>query len=263
MLVRYEQLDRTVAQLQRRALDGFAADGVTAGAINLLPYRRRGLVELPGMEPAFVELDGFSARPVKPTPVPATQDAPAESSAIESDCLRVETAPDGTLTLIDKQTGRRYEQLHRLEDEADVGDLYNFCPIEGAAPWRSESATTLVLREGALVHELELRFAGDDAVTTVVRLVDGIRRVEFRTTIDNRTEDHRLRAVFPVPEASDVRAEGQFALVHRPLVPPAPRTDGPSRPTRRTTRSGRSRSVARAPHQGTPRIRSAPSRNRR
>ncbi len=61
MLVRYEQLDRTVAQLQRRALDGFAADGVTAGAINLLPYRRRGLVELPGMEPAFVELATASA----------------------------------------------------------------------------------------------------------------------------------------------------------------------------------------------------------
>ncbi len=93
-----------------------------------------------------------------------------------------------------------------------------------------------MLREGALVHELELRFAGDDAVTTVVRLVDGIRRVEFRTTIDNRTEDHRLRAVFPVPEASDVRAEGQFALVHRPLVPPAPQTDWaePPDPTHHT-----------------------------
>jgi len=31
--------------------------------------------------------------------------------------------------------------------------------------------------------------------------------------------------VFPVGQASDVRAEGQFALVHRPLVPDPPRTE--------------------------------------
>ena len=37
MLVRYEQLERTVSQLQRRALGGFDADSATAGAINLLP----------------------------------------------------------------------------------------------------------------------------------------------------------------------------------------------------------------------------------
>ena len=81
-----------------------------------------------------------------------------------------------------------------------------------------------------LVHELELRLTGGDAValsvTSIVRLVDGIGRVEFRTTIDNRTEDHRLRAMFPVGAGgSDVRAEGQFALVHRPLAPPPPKTE--------------------------------------
>ena len=234
MLVRYAQLDRTLSQLERRALDGFATDGAAAGAINLLPYRRRGLIELPGMEPAMVELDGFSAHAIEPTRAPAAQDAPKPGNAIESDCLRVEAAPDGTLTLLDKRTGRRYEQLHRLEDEPDVGDLYNFCPVEGTAPWRSESATTRVLQDGPLVHELELQFT--EAITTVVRLIDGIRRVEFRTTIDNRTEDHRLRATFAVGVHDEVRAEGQFAVVHRPHTPPPPRTDWaePPDPTHHT-----------------------------
>ena len=41
------------------------ADAETGvGVVNLLPYRRRGLVELPGHEPAVIELDGFSARSV-------------------------------------------------------------------------------------------------------------------------------------------------------------------------------------------------------
>src|SRR5262249_6391705 len=53
----------------------------------------------------------------------------------------------------------------------------------------------------------------------------GSDRVEFQTTIDNRAKDHRLRVVFPVGRATGpVRAEGQFAVVNRPLFPPAPRT---------------------------------------
>jgi 2-O-(6-phospho-alpha-D-mannosyl)-D-glycerate hydrolase len=243
MLVRYELLDRTVDQLQRRALGGLDAHKATAGAINLLPYRRRGLVELPGMEPATVELDGFSARPVDLVRAPATEPPSINGHpqiAIESDCLRVQTARDGTLTLLDKTTGRRFERLHGLEDELDVGDLYNFCPVDGVPKWRSDSVAARVLRDGPLVHELELRVAGRAAaeltVTTIVRLIDGIGRVEFITTIDNDAKDHRLRAVFPVGEASDVRAEGQFALVRRPLVPDPPRTEWvePPDPTQHT-----------------------------
>jgi mannosylglycerate hydrolase len=237
MLVRYEQLERTVSQLQRRALGGFDAHGATAGAVNLLPSRRRCLVELPGMEPATVELDGFTARPVELEP---RADAhPHDGSAIESDLIRVEAATDGTLTMLDKATGRRFDGLHALEDEPDVGDLYNFCPVDGAGTWRPASAAARVLRDGPLVHELEVRTAADTpslTVITIVRLIDGIRRVEFATTIDNAAEDHRLRAVFPVAETSDVRAEGQFALVHRPLVPPTPRTEWcePPDPTQHT-----------------------------
>ena len=247
MLVRYELLERTVNQLRLRALGTFAAnadgDGATAGVVNLLPYRRRGLVELPGMEPSIVELDGFSGRPVYLTADAtdiATRPPNHVGTAIESDLIRVQAAADGTLTLLDKTTGRRLEHLHRLEDEPDAGDLYNFCPVDGAPIWRSESATTRVLRDGPVVHELELHMAGGDAlamtVTTVVRLVDGIKRVECTTTIDNHADDHRLRAVFPVPEASGVRAEGQFALVHRPLVREPPKAEWvePPDPTQHT-----------------------------
>ena len=216
MLVRYEQLDRTISVLQRV---GAAA---RTGVVNLLPYPRRGLVELPGCEPAMIELDGFTARPVDLDP--AEPHAPRDGTSIESDRLRMDAAPNGLLTLTDKRTGRTFAGLHRLEDEPDLGDLYNFCPADGAEPSTPESATTRVLRDGPVVHELEIR---TPSVTTVVRLIEGIDRVEFRTTIDNETTDHRLRVVFPVgaTDTAYVRAEGQFALVHRPLTPPAPTTE--------------------------------------
>jgi alpha-mannosidase len=250
MLVRYELLDRTVAELERRAIEGFTASadraaGQSLGVVNVLPERRRGLVEAPGMEPVVIELDGFSARTIeliRASPAPPQE---AAEEAIESAEFRVEVAPDGGLTVLDKQSGRRFEQLHRLEDELDMGDLYNFCPVDDAPPWRSDRAAVRVLRRGPPVWELELEVTADRpagldenlrpdsvqrplSVTTVVRLIDGIRRIEFRTTIENATRDHRLRALFPLgtkPAGEVVRAEGQFALVQRPLAPPPPRTE--------------------------------------
>jgi alpha-mannosidase len=264
MLVRYELLDRTVAELGRRALTALGAgedggdvepDGGQVGVVNVLPERRGRLVEVAGMEPVVVELDGFSARTIRLSPAgPAPQRSTA-GTAIESESFRVQAEPDGTLTVLDKRTQRRFEQLHRLEDELDMGDLYNFCPVDGSIPWRSDSAAVRVLRDGPTVWELELRMSAERpaglgadvrprpdtgrlTATTVVRLVQGIGRVEFRTTIDNQIDDHRLRVLFPAGAQTPgpVRAEGQFALVHRPLVPPPPRTDWvePPDPTQHT-----------------------------
>ncbi len=254
-LVRYESLHRKLSVLESRALDGLAADSPadrSVGVVNLLPYRRCGLVEVPGAEPVVVEIDGFAAEtldlsPPSPRRIAGVADTPVARgvAAIENDRLRVEAAPDGTLTVIDKHRGLRLERVHGLEDEADMGDLYNFCPVPGehAPVWRAENATAHVLAEGPLVSELEVRLeaerpAGLDQnfrplrgavrlnVTTVVRLVRGSRRVELRTTVDNAARDHRLRVVFPTGRvAGPVRAEGQFAVVRRPLRPARPRTE--------------------------------------
>ena len=263
MLVRYELLDRTVAALRRRALAGLAdgapnPDGARVSVVNVLPQRRRGLVEVAGMEPVVVELDGFSAHTIELTPAGPNSPAgePSGSPAIENERFRVEASDHGTLTLIDKRTGHRFEHLHRLEDELDMGDLYNFCPVDGAPPWRSRSAAVRVLRVGPPVWELELqvtaeRPAGLDAdlqpesevrplaVTTLVRLVEGLERIEFRMTVENTTRDHRLRVVFGVGAATPaaaVRAEGHFALVERPLELVQPRAEWvePPDPTQHT-----------------------------
>ncbi len=251
-LARYESLQRTLSVLQSRALEGLATEpssGTALGVINLLPYRRRGVIEAPGAEPTLVELDGFAAVTIEPVPAGSRTGGAlgagggSEPPAIESDRFRVEAGLEGALTVIDKLHERRFEHLHALEDELDMGDLYNFCPVPDAPSWRSADAIVRVLAEGPLVSELEVRVeaerpAGLDpefrplretaplSVCTVVRLVRGSHRLEFRTTIDNAAGDHRLRVVFPAGAAGGpVRAEGQFALLQRPLVPPPPQAE--------------------------------------
>src|SRR3954471_9143282 len=88
MLVRYEQLDRTLDFVEREAL------GVGGALVNTLPYRRRRLVA-----GEVYELDGFSGG----RPEPFRSRGP----------------------LIDYD---RIAELIAFEDEPDVGDLYTFCP---------------------------------------------------------------------------------------------------------------------------------------
>ncbi len=57
---------------------------------------------------------------------------------------------------------------------------------------------------------------------TRIRLVDGIDRVEFTTTVDNTARDHRLRVRFDAADATDrtrIRAEGHFGVVRRTARP--------------------------------------------
>ncbi len=88
MLVRYEQLGRTLDFVEREAL------GVGGALVNTLPYRRRRAVD-----GQLVELEGFTG--ARPEP------------------LVVDEAPPDL---------ERIAGLVSFEDEPDVGDLYTFCP---------------------------------------------------------------------------------------------------------------------------------------
>ena len=88
MLVRYEQLHRTLDYAEREAL------GVGGALVNTLPFRRRRLVD-----GELVELDGFSGR--RP---PSLAGA---GPSVDLDAVAERLA---------------------FEDEPDAGDLYTFCP---------------------------------------------------------------------------------------------------------------------------------------
>jgi alpha-mannosidase len=82
--------------------------------------------------------------------------------------------------------------------------------------------TDIRREEGALVlvHELP-----GIQIETTIRAVPGLDRVELTSVVENDAEDHRLRVLVRSDDgADDVRAESQFAVVRRPLVPPEPRT---------------------------------------
>ena len=239
------------------------------GLFNVLPFRRRRLVALD--VPAELQhrpltaLSGGDRLPLQiqdgrawveaDTPALGVLDvalaegeprAPAEAAtalgdrAIQNARYRVTAAPDGTLTLLERRSGRLLDGLHVLEDVADRGDSYTFCPLEGDDPVTSAggaadvrvTASGPVYAELEIAHMLELPagLATDRRsrkqrtvpcpVVTRVRLTAGGDRIEFRARVDNQAGDHRLRVRFRTPRpAREVRAEGQFAVARRPARP--------------------------------------------
>jgi alpha-mannosidase len=185
MLVRYEQLDRTLDLVEREAL------GVGGALVNTLPFARRRVVD-----GQLYELDGLCGR--RPDPFFAR----------------------GLLFNLDS-----IAELLSFEDEPDVGDLYTFCPDGEVRTAELVSSRNV---GGAVVLEYELPGI---RIATTVRVVPGLDRVELTSVVDNEAEDHRLRVlVRSASGADEVRAESQFAVVTRPLVPPHPRADWPEPP---------------------------------
>ncbi|HEV2012825.1 MAG TPA: glycoside hydrolase family 38 C-terminal domain-containing protein [Candidatus Dormibacteraeota bacterium] len=217
-------------------------------------FPRQGLVEVDGSLVLTPVIAGGSVASLTPRN-PRVQ-ATASERRLENARLACELFPDGTLTILDRQSGLRYHGLHRLVDEGDAGDEYNFSPPalnpQPADPVRHFSSG--VREEGPLRVSLEARFdyavysglrqdrqARSDLETLLpirltVSLEADVPRLDFELEVINRAADHRLRAHFPLPFlAGQSAADTPFHVTKRPVTgarrdPGAPEIELPTYP---------------------------------
>ena len=181
---------------------------------------------------------GVASGPASAT-APATTPLQCGLRSAENDHLRISINDDGTVDVVDRKSGMRYQRCGELEDVADAGDEYNYSPpvhderITSAGarnvrvtriqsgPVRAAFRISLNLRlPAALDRERSARSEElvDNLVEIVVSLDADSRRVDWNVTVDNRSRDHRLRMLFPVgaDAITHVRAETAFGVVTRP-----------------------------------------------
>jgi hypothetical protein len=145
-----------------------------------------------------------------------------------------------------------------LVDDGDVGDTYNWCPPADDVVVDKPDHVDVTVREAGPVRgriEIVRRYTwptevdgtgerighAEVAVTTLVELRAGEDLVRVSISFDNQSEDHRVRAWFPLPTpASTSEAECAFAIVERGLeAEGGPNELGlPTFPSRRFVRAG-------------------------
>ena len=164
-----------------------------------------------------------------------------DSRTMENEYLIVAIQPDGTLNITDKETGRRYCDLHYFEDSSDVGDPWTRKNVQQERIITTLGAPAQIsyIEDGALSATFQVKvpltipraampdssLRVDDEVTidivSEISLGRGMRRVEIETKLTNIARDHRLRAFFPTDIDTDVSwAESQFDVVSRAIKMP-------------------------------------------
>jgi alpha-mannosidase len=161
MLVRYEQLDRTLDYVEREAL------GVGGALVNTLPFRRCRVVD-----GGLYELDGFCGR--RP-----------ESLVVRGTRFDLESIAD----------------LLVFEDEPDVGDLYTFCPSGATTSARMvnrrRNGNVLVLEHelpGITIETTIRAVPGLDRVELTSIVENEAEDHRLRVLIRSESADHEVRA---------------------------------------------------------------------
>ena len=175
----------------------------------------------------------------KRLPVPTTQVTSERS--MSNEYLDVTIEANGSLTILDKRTGKTYERLLTFEDAVDCGDGWCRGTAVGDQVYTStaSSSSIALITDGPMVSRFRVRTTmripsgfdysdggqrrRDDLVDldidSIVSLKSGADHVEVESTVNNRSTDHRLRVLFPSgADAQTYLSDSPFDVVERPIA---------------------------------------------
>ncbi|MBR2044150.1 MAG: hypothetical protein IJ946_07410 [Clostridia bacterium] len=155
----------------------------------------------------------------------------------ENKYIKFSIENDGTISLFDKSSGKAYSGLNLIEDRGDKGNGYNFvetddnkavyarlcsCEIAEQSEFFVTFKITSVIDIPAGMDENQNRSEKNisHTVTALVTLRSDSRRLDFKLSINNQSENHRLRVLFNTKiNTEHVYADGQFDLIKRRIKP--------------------------------------------
>lgn len=208
-----------------------------------------------------VDLPAFGYRTLyarEGAPRPAQARVKIGERRFENKYYRIAIADNGTLSLFDKATRRRYQGLLEFEDTEDCGDEYNWsylCEQSKSITTRNSRPDIRCIHSGAfsatwrISHRMRLPESLGCGRTTrskktaLFEIVSEVTcraespRIDVVTRINNNIRDHRLRVLFPtLIETDNVHVDGHFAVIERPIGLPPDKETIPAYPTQHQLR---------------------------
>jgi len=184
---------------------------------------------------------GYTTLTVAPAEGPTRYSGSMSPShrSIENEFLHVQAETNGTITVTDKRTGKRFEQLLTFEERADIGDgWYHGTAVNDRihtsaasnadialvadGPWKATLRITVTMNVPERFDFRAMERSGDTTALTMtseVTLRRGADRVEVTTVIDNTARDHRVRVLFPTNLTGETYlCDSAFDVVERPVA---------------------------------------------
>lgn len=149
---------------------------------------------------------------------------------------RLNINQNGSINVIDKKTGKRYNNLHVIEDREDAGDEYDYSSIVNTKIFTTKGIKAKIdlientnIRISYLIKynmKIPKRLSPDRKkrsremvnipIETKVTLISEVDRIDFTTTINNIAQDHRMRVLFPTNIKTNYAfAETKFDVIRR------------------------------------------------
>ncbi len=179
---------------------------------------------------------GYKTYGLRSSDGPAEDEDIMDAPLIRNELLELELMADGSLILRSLRDRTEYEGLCRLKDEADRGDSYTFCPLDGEHDhdiecWLGEVSTYQDALGSKIIYELEFELPeglnsnrSERSQTRLLhtarieaRLLRGVPRVDLTIKIANKARDHRLKIAFPTGiSTGQATFDTHFAIIDRP-----------------------------------------------
>lgn len=180
-----------------------------------------------------------------PTRMTAGGELAAAANRMENEYLKVTVMPNGTVKLLDKESGFETGELNYLESGGDIGDYWiHFPPYHNqiytstgvqAEIWLEENTAiqasicaSYCFRVPAAGVSPEAGISGDSRrssemteipVTVRYTLKKGARSLDVKLRLKNTARDHRMTVNFDAGIVTDIAdAGGHFTVEHRPVL---------------------------------------------
>jgi mannosylglycerate hydrolase len=159
--------------------------------------------------------------------------------AWENEYLKVSVSPSGSLDVVNRKTNKLYGNIPYFEDCGDAGDGWNYRKPSADKTYLSQGAEVSVEYDAPmavqwkLVHKMTIppglsdslaeRLPASDefAITTYITMRKESPILDFKSVIDNRSGEHRVRVLFPTYIDSDrFFASTPYWLQERSIIKP-------------------------------------------
>ena len=167
--------------------------------------------------------------------VPSESYQPApQGSDMENEYLKISVNADGSLNILDKKQNKEYKNTAYFTDHGEAGHAWLLTPVGHISTIGTKAQVEKTI-SGALVQEYQITHTistpaslkewqstspkkKDNTVVLKVRLFSGSPVLKYQVDVQNNTESHRLRMMFPtyLAETAVSHGEGQFDVVSRP-----------------------------------------------